>query len=303
MSNFQQLMIADDGSITVEEKKFIHLHNEIIHCGRMTCEFAIQMAIKLKEMRDAKLYSIAGFETFGDYVEQAVGLKERQAYNYIKVYEDLPKEFLQSNAKIGVTKLTLLASITASTREEIMENENVEEISVRELKDKIKELEKTAERMQLDLDFSTIEKEKALEEIKESQKKQLEELELKQKKQLEKLKKDKEKLKQEVEALKNAPKEIETVYEKDPELEKNLEQTTKTLQAKELELNKKQEEIDILNKKLSASNNSMTIFKLKFEDFQKITNELLQALLNVPEEKKKNCEKAIKAVLEGLRVC
>lgn len=300
MSNFQQLMIADDGSITVEEKKFINLHNEIIHCGRMTCEFAIQMAIKLKEMRDAKLYSIAGFETFGDYVEQAVGLKERQAYNYIKVYEDLPKDFLQSNAKIGVTKLTLLASITASNREEIMENENVEEISVRELKDKIKELEKTAERMQLDLDFSCNEKEKALEEIKASQKKQLEDLESKQKKQLEKLKKEKEKLKQEVETLKNAPKEIETVYEKDPELEKDLKEKTKSLQDKEKELEKKQEEIDNLNKKLSASDNSLTIFKLKFEDFQKKANELLVALSNVSEDKKTNCKKAIQAVLDGL---
>lgn len=298
MSNFQQLMIADDGSITVEEKNFIRLHNEIIHCGRMTCEFAIQMAIKLKEMRDEKLYVIAGFETFGDYVEQAVGLKERQAYNYIKVYEDLPKDFLQSNAKIGVTKLTLLASIAASNREEIMEKVDVEDLSVRELKEKIKELEKNVERLQLDLDFSTDEKQKALEEIKTSQNKQLEELELKQKKQLDKLKKDKEKLKQEIEELKNAPKEIETIYEKDPELEKDLEQKTKSLQDKEKELEKKQEEIDNLNKKLSASDNTMTIFKLKFEDFQRKANELLVALSNVPEDKKLNCKKAIQAALE-----
>lgn len=302
MNNFQQLMIAEDGSITVEEKKFINLHNEIIHCGRMTCEFAIQMAIKLKEMRDDKLYVIAGFETFGDYVEQAVGLKERQAYNYIRVYEDLPKDFLQSNAKIGVTKLTLLASITASNREEIMENENVEEISVRELKEKINELEKKAERMQLDLDFSADEKEKAIEEIKESQKKQLEDLEAKQKKQLEKLKKEKEKLKQEVETLKNAPKEIETVYKKDPELEKDLDEKTKSLQDKEKELEKKQEEINTLQKKLSANDNSMIIFKIKFEEFQKKANELLIAYENVPEDKKINCKKAIQAVLDGLNL-
>lgn len=301
MSNFQQLMIADDGSITVEEKKFINLHNEIIHCGRMTCEFAIQMAIKLKEMRDVKLYVIAGFETFGDYVEQAVGLKERQAYNYIKVYEDLPKDFLQSNAKIGVTKLTLLSSMTTSNREEIMENENVEEISVRELKEKIKELETKAERLQLDLNFSEDEK-NSLAEIQASQKKQLEDLELKQKKQLDKLKKDKEKLKQEIENLKNAPKEIETVYEKDPELEKNLEQATKTIKTKEQELSKKQEEIDLLTKKLTASDNTMIIFKLKFEDFQKSTNELLVALSHVPEEKQINCKKAIQAVLNGVNL-
>ena len=302
MNNFQQLMIAEDGSITVEEKKFISLHNEIIHCGRMTCEFAIQMAIKLKEMRDDKLYVIAGFEKFGDYVEQAVGLKERQAYNYIKVYEDLPKDFLQSNAKIGVTKLTLLASITASNREEIMENENIGEISVRELKDKIKELEKTTERMQLDLDFYADEKEKAIEEIKESQKKQLEDLEAKQKKKLEKLKKEKEKLKQEVETLKNTPKEIETVYKKDPELEKDLDEKTKSLQDKEKELEKKQEEINTLQKKLSANDNAMIIFKIKFEEFQKKANELLIAYENVPEDKKINCKKAIQAVLDGLNL-
>lgn len=289
MSNFQNLIITDDDNTTIEEKRFIHLHNEIIYCGGMTCEFAIQMAIKLKEMRDDKLYLIAGFETFGDYVEKAVGLKERQAYNYIKVYEDLPKDFLHSNAKVGITKLTLLASITASTREEIIEKEDIENISVRELKEKINELEKKAERLQLDLNYSTDEKDKALEQ-----------LELRQKKELEKLKKEKEKLKQEIKDLKSAPKETEIVYEKDPELEKNLEETTKIVQAKELELNKKQEEINILTKKLSASDNSMTIFKLKFEDFQKKANELLVALSNVPDDKKINCKKAIQAVLDGL---
>lgn len=258
----------------VEKEEFIKLHEYIFHCGRMTCEFAIEMAKKLKEMRDEKLYLAAGIKTFGEYVSTMLGMKERQAYNYIKVYEELPEEFLHSNAKIGIAKLTLLASISSVDRDEIIENESIGDISVNELKEKIKELEKETE------------------DIKASQKKQLE-----------KLKKDKEKLKQEVESLKNAPKAIETVYENNPELEKNLNEKTKSLQDKEKELEKKQEEINTLHKKLSANDNSMIIFKLKFEEFQRKANELLQAFSNVPEDKKINCRKAIQAVLEGLKVC
>lgn len=294
---FQQLMIAEDGSITIEEKKFVNLHNEIIHCGRMTCEFAIQMASKLKEMRDGKLFSIAGFQTFGEYVEQAVGLKERQAYNYIKVYEDLPKDFLQSNAKIGVTKLTLLASISSPERTEIIKDIDVkiEDISVRDLKEKIKELESKNAQLQLDLDYS-----KTTESELQSNAKKIE---LENIKKLDKLKKEKDKLNQEIETLKKSPKEIETIYEKDPEIVKMLEEKSKELKQKEKELKEKLEEIEILNKKLLTSDSSMTIFKLKFEDFQKSINELIMSLAKVPLEKKENCKKAIKTVLDGVGIC
>ncbi len=296
MNNFEQLMITDNSTMTIEQRKFIDLHNEIIHCGKMTCEFAIQLAKKLKEMRDDKIFINAGFETFSDYVENAVGLKERQAYNYIKVYEDLPTEFLHSNAKIGITKLTLLSSLSIENRDEIINAENIEEISVRELKEKIKELENASEQLQLDLHNFTNEKK----EILENNKLELESLHSSHKKQLEKIQKEKDKLKKEIEDLKKAPKQAETIIEKDPQLEKELMEKSKLLKDKENELLNKQKEIDALNKKLAVNDDAVLVFKYKFEQFQKSIDELLIALDSVSGDKRDNCIKAIKTVLDGL---
>ena len=120
--------------------KFQVLHNEILYNGKLACQFAIEMACKLKIMRDSKLYLTGGYSSFSEYVENGVGIKERQAYNYIKVYEDLPEDFLHSNAKIGITKLTLLTTLSNEERNIIVENNDIEDISVNNLKKQIEDL-------------------------------------------------------------------------------------------------------------------------------------------------------------------
>ena len=57
--------------------------------------------------------------SFAEYTEAAVGIKQRQAYNYIQVVESLPARLIEENAAAGVTKLALLAKLNPEEREDL----------------------------------------------------------------------------------------------------------------------------------------------------------------------------------------
>lgn len=48
-----------------------------------------------------------------------MGIKQRQAYNYIQVVESLPARLIEENAAAGVTKLALLAKLNPEEREDL----------------------------------------------------------------------------------------------------------------------------------------------------------------------------------------
>lgn len=98
-----------------------------------------EMCKGLKEMRDGKLYKELGYSNFEDYCEGEVGLSRFMAYKYAAIADMKNVESIQ---QIGVTKLSLLAKLDESQREELQQTVDVESTSVRELKAKITELEK-----------------------------------------------------------------------------------------------------------------------------------------------------------------
>ena len=61
-------------------------------------------------------------------------------YRYITIVEKLPGDFVTSMSQIGMTKLTLLASLDDTERAEITEKTDIESASVRELKNEIDRL-------------------------------------------------------------------------------------------------------------------------------------------------------------------
>lgn len=117
------------------------LHAEIQNCAKTAQENLYQMAIGFKKMRDEKLYIALGYDNFGDYCEQKAEMKRSNVYNYIKVVERLPKEFVQSIGQIGIAKLQLLTALDETDREKITETTDLENTTVKKLKEKIKELE------------------------------------------------------------------------------------------------------------------------------------------------------------------
>ena len=94
----------------------------------------------LKEMRDGKLYKELGYDNLEDYSENEVGIKKTQAYCFIKIAESYSEENFRPVGKIGTTKLFLLTKLDEPIREEFIQNDDVSEMSKRELEEKIKEI-------------------------------------------------------------------------------------------------------------------------------------------------------------------
>lgn len=116
----------------------------------------------LKEMRDGKLYKELGYQNFEDYCENEVGIKRRQAYNFLTIAENLSENFVQSIAQIGTTKLALLAKLDEPEREQLQQKTDIESATVKELKEKIKGLKR---QHSLELDDQKDQYEKKLQEL------------------------------------------------------------------------------------------------------------------------------------------
>ena len=140
--------------LSEKQKQAIELNEQIIFKAQLAQKNLYDMCVMLKQMRDDKLYKELGYSNFGEYCEQAVGMKRSNAYNYIAIIEKV--ENVQSIGQIGMTKLSLLASLSESQQEEIQQTVNLEETSVRELKAEIDRL-KTANK-KADNDLKTLKK-------------------------------------------------------------------------------------------------------------------------------------------------
>ena len=121
-----------------KKKQAIELNEQIIFKAQLAQKNLYDMCVMLKQMRDDKLYKELGYANFEDYCENEIGMKRRNAYNYISVIEKV--ENVQTFAHLGMGKLSLLASLSESQQEEIQQNVNLEETSVRELKAEIAKL-------------------------------------------------------------------------------------------------------------------------------------------------------------------
>ena len=158
METYNQLVLKDRSTLSESENEFLTLHEQILYSGSTASAYFIEFAKNLKNMRDSKLYESAGFETFGSYVEEAVNIKQRQAYKYIEVYEKFTEEFLTRNSKLGITKLLLLSSFTDEEKEVVAKEIIEENLTVEELKKRLEEKER--EISQLEIDFKNTNEEK-----------------------------------------------------------------------------------------------------------------------------------------------
>lgn len=132
-----------------EYQKAIHLHRDIMANIQTAADAMIEFCKSLKEMRDSKLFMELGYKTFEDYTVQAVGLKQRQAYCYISTYEKLGNTFLQSNATLGITKLGFLTAIPAIEREEFVDENHLDGMTVPEVQELVAKYNQATEQLSL----------------------------------------------------------------------------------------------------------------------------------------------------------
>ena len=202
MSENSIMTIADFhiSEMTAETAVAIELHNSIVSAMKDAAFALVSLCENLKRMRDTGQYKALGFEKFEDYTEQACRIKKRQAYNYIATYERLGGTFLQSNAQLGITKLQLLTEVCAVDRADFAEQNDLEGMSVSEIKKLIAENKEYAEQISI---FS---------ESKERQEQELRRLE------------------DENEALKNRPVEVAVQEPSQEQIEKAVAAKTKELE-------------------------------------------------------------------------
>lgn len=143
--NEMQLSLVPDG--TPEQAQAMGLHYEIIAAAQAAANSLLDLGRKLKRMRDTGGYKRLGFETFAQYTEQAVGIRQRQAYNYITVVENVPARLVEENAAAGVTKLALLAKLGPADQQEVAGE--LADITVKELQSLIEEKNGLAEQLSM----------------------------------------------------------------------------------------------------------------------------------------------------------
>lgn len=128
--------------LSAEYTKAVDLDRKIKVSAQLAQQSLYDMCMGFKEMRDSKLYKELGYSDFGEYCENNVGFQRRQVERMIHIANNLPENFATLMSQIGTTKLYLLSTISEEERTELTETTNLESVSVRELKEKIKKLEK-----------------------------------------------------------------------------------------------------------------------------------------------------------------
>ena len=279
--SINELIVKNESELTEKQQEFLKLHSNIISAGVIISNGLIDLAQNLKKMKDKKLYLEAGYSSFEDYAELACGIKQRQAYNYIKILDSFDNSFLHSNAKIGITKLSLLAGLPEDSKGKLIENIDIENTSVSKLKEEIEKL-KSENKAKDKLLNEKIELEAEVESLRDK----ISELESR----------EPETVTVEVEKDNSAKYENEL-----EELKQKLSDTKDKLKKKNEEVNALQFTNDSLSKQLEISNSSELVeFKLLFNNLQELILKINNILPSLPEDKQEGCKNALRKVVEEL---
>ena len=322
---FDQLMLADNGGLTVEQQQFKDLHERICYNAKKSAEHWVEMASAIREMRDSKHYKAAGFEDFADYTVNALRIKERQAYNYISVIEKLPEAFIKAHATIGVTKLALLTSVSEEEREEILEKLDIDAMTTTaaDINAAVKAAIEERDKAQQQLEFVLGEK---LELEKENANYQTEYSDLV--KEQNGIRADKKRLEEENKELRAKLEEKDeptVVYQPDPEQAKKLDKAEEEKHVLEDELASKdkaleseraaksamEKEMEDLRKRLEQAKtakaepakveikgDAVVVFKVKFETFQDLLDEMCVLIGEMDDVSATKCKAAVHAVFD-----
>lgn len=286
--DMKQLSLFDKEELSCEELDFIILHERIIQSGTNLALSSYDFARNLKEMKDKGLFKEAGFNEFDEYVEQILKMKKSQVYNYIKIAEKFQPEFFQSIGKdLGMTKLLALTAFTEDEAKEFVSEKDVENITVKELKEEISKikLEKkaleelnnslTMKQEQLSLKLDETVDQPTVEYIEVENTEKLEELQ----KKINNLENEKEKLSSKLKLADNSKKDQKTLSN---------------------ELNETKKELEALKKKSELlSNQDFNNFKVMFSFLQHSVSDIKKFVDELRDVEFQNkCKNALNALFE-----
>lgn len=137
---------------TERRERAVKLTRQIISNGNIAASCMVEMGRDLKTVRDERLFSEMGYESFEEYCEKKVGVGKRHGYNFIQVFERFGEEKLAQLQGLGITKLLDMAKLDDEEVSDLMQNNNVAELSTRELSAKIEEYRNKYEQLTLQLE-------------------------------------------------------------------------------------------------------------------------------------------------------
>lgn len=137
---------------TERQERAVKLTRQIISNGNIAASCMVEMGRDLKTVRDERLFSEMGYESFEEYCEKKVGVGKRHGYNFIQVFERFGEEKLAQLQGLGITKLLDMAKLDDEEVSDLMQNNNVAELSTRELSAKVEEYRNKYEQLTLQLE-------------------------------------------------------------------------------------------------------------------------------------------------------
>lgn len=258
-----------------EHIRAVALHQKILTSAELAQKNLWDMCTSLKEMRDSKLYKELGYSNFEDYCENEVGMKRRNAYNYIAVVEKIRLENVQSIAQIGMTKLSLLATISQEQQVEIAEQVDLENTTVKKLKEEIAQLKAKNDDFQTNIEIS----EKKISEL-QSQNAEWESKHDTLEEENNGLWKENEQLHKQVRELESRPVEVAVLEPEPSDNERLLQETIRNLQ---IESQKRDEELERQYREDEKAVRQM-LEKQKQQALQQLTDEYEEKIRNLSAE-------------------
>lgn len=143
---------ADTSISTESQDRAAQLTQRIMANGKIAASSMIEMGRDLKTVRDERLFTEMGYENFEEYCEKKIGIGKRHGYNFIQIYEKFGEEKLGQLQQLGITKLLEIAKLDDEDADDLMQNNDVNALSVRELSAKVDEYRNKFEQLTLQLE-------------------------------------------------------------------------------------------------------------------------------------------------------
>lgn len=143
---------ADTSISTERQDRAAQLTQRIMANGKIAASSMIEMGRDLKTVRDERLFTEMGYENFEEYCEKKIGIGKRHGYNFIQIYEKFGEEKLGQLQQLGITKLLEIAKLDDEDADDLMQNNDVNALSVRELSAKVDEYRNKFEQLTLQLE-------------------------------------------------------------------------------------------------------------------------------------------------------
>lgn len=181
-----ETMITQTESTVLSEgyAKAVKLDQQIESYLCMAVQNTIIACRYIAEMKESGLYTELGYKDFDDYIEKRHNIKSRQAYKYISIAKNIPEDLLSPGAKIGMSQLYLLSTLTIEEQKEVVADTDLESTTKREMEQKVKEIKllrkdleraeaecdtltKDCEQLRMEIDTTSKANEKLAEQVKE----------------------------------------------------------------------------------------------------------------------------------------